>query len=64
MRHNVLDVRDQKLSDLTKKNPWDAADKDVFTADYLTIKEYHEMVREGKITKDEFFTAVDELICY
>jgi len=64
VRHNVLDIRDQILSELQVKNPWNESDKDIHTADYLTIKRFHEKVREGQITKDEFFTAVDELICW
>jgi len=39
-------------------------EKDEILADYLTIVELHDKVREHKMSKDEFFAAVDDILCF
>lgn len=38
--------------------------KDTIMSDYLAISELHQRVRENKMTKDEFFIAVDTILCW
>ena len=48
----------KKLHEYAKQND------DCMVAEYLAIKYFHTIWREGEISKDDFVTAVDEIICW
>jgi hypothetical protein len=62
-----LQISSEKLDSIradANKGAFDTNWLQEIAADYMAIVELWEMTRDGKMTKDEFFTAIDEMICF